>query len=119
MTDTQPVRAGAAPAERRSPQSTALAESTTRWMAELPQRLQPQETAARFPRVANRLAALWSLPEQCRQCFDELLLDGRGDRQGFPERVAMELAALKNHYETAVFPTHQTVWDEIISRLRA
>ncbi len=106
-------------AQRKQSQTAALGPETIQWMAELPQHVRPNEMATRFPHIANRLASGWKTPEQCRRYFDEVLLDRRGGRQGLPGRVALELAALKNHYDSAVFPTHQTVWDEIISRARA
>jgi hypothetical protein len=108
-----------AAAQRGQAQPSSLGASTIQWMAELPQHIRPNEVATRFPHVANILASSWPNPERCRGYFDEVLLDRRGDRRGFPERVAMELAALKNHYDSVVFPTHQTVWDEIVTRSRA
>jgi len=105
-------------APRGSPQPTALAAQTFQWLTELPQHLRPDQLAARYPHIANKLAAVWTTPEECRRYFDDVLLDRRGNRKGLPERVAMELAALKNHFDSVVFPTHQTVWDEIVSRAR-
>ncbi len=102
----------------RSPQPTALAAQTLQWLTELPRHLRPDQLAAGYPHIANKLAALWTTPDECRRYFDDVLLDRRGNRKGLPERVAMELAALKNHFDSAKFPTHQTVWDEIISRAR-
>jgi hypothetical protein len=109
---------GVAATKRRDTQVVTLRESTIRWLAELPEHLRPKEMATRFPHIANRLAVEWPTASTCRPYFDDLLLDSRGDRKGFPERVALELAALKNYYDAVVFPTHQTVWDEIISRSR-
>ncbi len=107
------------PKAQRGQQPIALDAETIQWMSSLPQHLRPTEMATRFPHIANKLASNWRSPEVCRDYFDEVLLDRRGDRQGLPERVAIELAALKNHFESAVFPTQQTVWDEIVSRKHA
>lgn len=106
-------------AQRRPSGPATLGTQTIRWMAELPQQLRPTELASRFPHIANKLAAMWSSPVNCRTYFDDVLLDRRGNRRGLPERAAMELAALKNHFDSVVFPTHQTVWEEIASRARA
>lgn len=91
----------------------ALAEAAANWVQHLPQHIRPLQTAARFPHVANALAASWQEPESCRACFDRLLLDHRGSRRGFPRPIAAELAALKDYYDSVVHPTQQTVWDEI------
>jgi hypothetical protein len=97
----------------------ALGAPASRWLAALPQSLQPRETAARFPHIVNKLATLWQTPKACRAYFDDLLLDGRGDRTGFPGRVAQELVTLKYHYDAIVHPTAQNAWDDISKRPRA
>lgn len=88
------------------------------WLNELADAVRPMKTCARFPRIVNRLASAWARPAECRAYFEELLLDRRGDRKGFPQEIAFELAALKNYFETAVHPSQQTVWDDIIQRHR-
>lgn len=119
MADVATMRNNPSPAARRAQsEPVTLDAKTIQWMAGLPQNLRPNQMATRFPHIANRLAATWNSGEECRRYFDEVLLDRRGDRQGLPERVGSELAALKNHFESVVFPTHQTVWDEIVSRPR-
>lgn len=54
----------------------------------------------------------------CRAYFTDLLIDHRGNRQGFPFAVASELASLKYYYDSVVFPVEQTLWADIISRSR-
>ena len=103
---------------RRQSGRVELEATTAIWLSELPQRLQPRETATRFPHILNRLANLWSSPHACRLYFDDLLMDQRGDRQGFPLRIASEIVGLKDHYDSAVHPTPQSLWDEIVSRSR-
>lgn len=93
--------------------------ATQAWINQLPPHLQPQAVAAQYPRIANKLARLWPESQSCRPYLEELLLDNRGTRKGFPVRVALELAALKSFYDSAVFPTAQTVWDELAARIRA
>lgn len=97
----------------------ALSGAAVVWLNELPERVRPVKTCARFPRIGNRLAELWDQPDACEAFFDDLLLDRRGDRQGFPADVAFEIAALKSYFETAVHPSRQTVWDDIIRRSRS
>ncbi len=95
-----------------------LGADAARWLNDLPESVRPMKTCARYPRIVNRLASVWDKPTHCGSYFNELLLDGRGDRQGFPLDIAFELAALKNYFETAVHPSHQTIWDDIIKRAR-
>ena len=71
----------------------------------------PMALAATFPRIVNRLAKLWRAPLQVDRCFEELLTDSRGNRQGFPLGVLMELSTLRDYYQTTVFPTRRDVWD--------
>jgi ankyrin repeat protein len=46
-----------------------------------------------FPRILNRILQLWDSPE-IDHYFNELLIDSRGDRQGFPPRIASEIIQL-------------------------
>lgn len=47
----------------------------------------------RFPHIAQKLTSLWGTREIDRY-MDSLLIDSRGDRQGFPEEVLEELVFL-------------------------
>jgi len=116
MFDEQARRSAPEPAQQSG--AAALAEAAVRWMQLLPRHVQPLKTAERFPHVANGLAAAWQAPASCRAYFEQLLLDHRGNRKGFPKPVAAELAALKDYYESVLHPTHQTVWDEILGHAR-
>lgn len=55
-------------------------------------------TRERFPHVLNRIAADWDTPKRLLQRFDELLIDQRGNRQGFPFQAMVELANLRDYY---------------------
>jgi hypothetical protein len=81
------------------------------WLASLDESVRPRELVARFPRIVNRIAKLWKAPLQMDRCFEELLTDTRGTRQGFPLGVLTELSSLKDYYGTKVFPTRNGVWD--------
>jgi|GEM_PF-2964090 len=96
-----------------------VAPQTMRWLATLPAEIRPRQLPVDFTHVANSLGRLWDEPKACLALFDDLLLDRRGGRRGFPLDVAMELAGLKNHYETVVRQVPQTVWDVIIDRYHA
>ena len=45
------------------------------------------------------LALFWNNAAECRAYFDELLIDHRGKRKGFPEDVHRDLMTLRGHYE--------------------
>lgn len=119
MADTEMRGDRGGPGMRDASRAPTLEPRTIQWMAGLPQNLRPNELATRFPHIANQLAARWESAADCRSYFDEVLLDSRGNRKGLPEHVALELATLKNHFDSVVFPTQQTVWDEIVGRSRA
>lgn len=69
--------------------------------------VRPVQLAAAFPRIVNRMAGLWRSPRQMDRYFEDLLTDTRGNRQGFPLGILMELTTLKDHYQTKVFPPTQ------------
>lgn len=104
----------------QAPQSLqgTLDQETRQWIAGLPEHVRPRHTAARFPRILVELCARWPTPLACRAYFTDLLIDHRGNRQGFPFAVASELASLKYYYDSVVFPVEQTLWADIISRSR-
>ena len=81
------------------------------WLDTLAEADRPKELVRRFPRIVNRIARLWKIPLQMDRCFDDLLTDNRGNRQGFPLPVLTELSSLKDYYNTKVFPARRSVWD--------
>ena len=68
------------------------------------------QLSSHFPRVLNRIADVWSKPQQADRCFDELLLHSRGVRQGFPQAVIGEIASLRHYYNTRMFPKRADPW---------
>ena len=75
-----------------------------------------RELSAKFPRVLNRIAAVWDRPSEANRCFDSLLFDARGTRQGFPPSVANEIASLRLFYTTRVFPQKTDAWEQALLR---
>ncbi|NWG40171.1 MAG: hypothetical protein HXY27_09465 [Hydrogenophilaceae bacterium] len=49
----------------------------------------------KFPRIAMKLVEVWQ-SDACRDYLHSLLMDDRGDRQGFPAEVMDELLMLDN-----------------------
>lgn len=71
---------------------------TLEWAFKLPRDVQPRELLRSFGRVANLLAANWSDAEATAACFNQLLVDTRGCRRGFPPEVVNELLALQTYH---------------------
>jgi hypothetical protein len=95
-----------------SPEDLVLTDAAKVWLAALPDTVRPTALAARYPRIANRLAVLWHKPVQANAYFDDLLIDKRGGRQGFPLPVVMELASLKAYYQSEVYPLPSDIWSD-------
>ena len=68
---------------------------TFRWMATLPHNVRPLALLRRYPRIANAMALAWDEPNSLRAYFEVLLVDRRGNRQGFPKAIRQELLALR------------------------
>ena len=87
-------------------------------LVSIPESENPKKLAEAFPRIVNRMAALWKTPAEMNRYFEELLTDTRGGRQGFPLGVLMELTSLKDYYQTKVAPPAKgDVWD-VVERAR-
>lgn len=102
---------------RRKPQHAAvqdLATHTFKWLATLPKESRPTALSMKFPRIANRLAEVWKRPLQCERYLDELMIDRRGGRQGFPSDVAADIARLKLHFMATSNSVRFGVWGDRI-----
>ena len=82
-------------------------------LASIDAAVRPVRLAAAFPRIVNRIAVLWRTPRNMDRYFDDLLVDTRGNRKGFPLEILTELITLKDHYQTKVFPAIRRgdLWD--------
>ena len=86
-------------AQRRAPRHTdeALTGTTRAWLRKLPSGRQPQRLCVLYPRVANRIAWCWNDATLLPQVLDDLLVDRRGGRKGFPRSVVVELKRLRDY----------------------
>jgi hypothetical protein len=73
----------------------ALTGTSRRWLRQLPPRRRPLRLCEAYPRVVNRIAWCWSDPSLREQVLDDLLVDRRGGRQGFPAPMVRELQRLR------------------------
>jgi hypothetical protein len=95
--------------QRKARPPETLLPMTARWMTFLP--FQPVALANKFPRIANTLATLWARPDSLRAYMNDLLVDKRRGRKGFPIEVLGELHALKAYYAT-LHPDQAVEWDD-------
>lgn len=79
------------------PATRALIPAALKWLAQLPREVRPLELFHAYPRIGNQLAALASNPAALSAFLADLLIDKRGNRQGFPGGIALELSRLQVH----------------------
>lgn len=72
-----------------------LSAVTLVWLETLPAEHYPRSLSLAYPRAANRIALCWPDWELTEILLDELLVDRRGGRQGFPQPVQKELLDLR------------------------
>jgi hypothetical protein len=101
MTDSDWVR-HRAPTRHRD---AALSDAARSWMQRLPEQVAPNRVCSLYPRIANRLAFLWPDPGLTEHFLDELLVDRRDGRQGFPPDVTVELLTLHRYNSRRLYVT--------------
>jgi hypothetical protein len=97
-TDLEPAHATAADwnAVRKAHPLNQILPATRRWFDSLPASCRPIEMMKTYPRIANRVAVAWREPQTAQEFINDLLLDRRGERQGFPPFVTLELMRLRS-----------------------
>jgi len=83
-------------AERR------LSRAATQWLLALPRESRPLELMRRYPRIANQLCERWADAPASLRLLDDLVLDQRGGRMGFPRLVVIELQTLREQLQRRV-----------------
>ncbi|MGH8587552.1 MAG: hypothetical protein ACREWE_15670 [Gammaproteobacteria bacterium] len=103
------------PKEQRRPltaddlQLSAVAQAL---LESLSPRIRPHELPGRFPWIMNQIAHLWRRPVQLDRYFEELLIDRRDGRHGFPFAVVLELNTLKDYHQSEVYPKKDRIWQK-------
>jgi hypothetical protein len=82
--------------EPERPQDQALSAMAKSWHDALPRRQRPTQLCKQFPRIANRLALCWNDAALVSRLIDDLVMDKRPGRAGFPAGVSQELLALRD-----------------------
>ena len=85
-------------AMRKAAPANYLLPTTVKWLRELPVEVAPAELAVEFPRILNLVAHQWRDRRFCPNYLDDLLVDRRGGRRGFPAAVYSEIQALRNYW---------------------
>ncbi|HVO89342.1 MAG TPA: hypothetical protein VMV45_12430 [Casimicrobiaceae bacterium] len=83
---------------RRSQPLEQVLPATLRWIGTLPPEVRPAALVRQFPRIANALAHVRHDESSWRDYLDELLVDRRGNRRGFPADVHIELISLRDYF---------------------
>lgn len=81
-------------AHRRAQPADVLLPMTRAWAGKLPEALRPVALLSAFPRVANQVAASWDDAPACAALLEDLIVDRRGNRRGFPPEVHADLLDL-------------------------
>ena len=68
------------------------------WLKSLPEEARPIALATRYARIVNTLAQHWNDHPACGAYFDALLVDRRGNRQGFPPAVLADIRILLEYF---------------------
>ncbi len=82
-------------------------------IGKLPSDLSLIHLYAEFPHVLDKVAMAWGDHLAFYALMDDLLIDKRGGRTGFPFKAAIELSRLAEHYEQYVSKRPKSKWDVI------
>ena len=97
---------------RMSEPANGLLKPTFAWASTLPVDIQPRALLYKFPRIANLIAVMWRDPNSLRRYVDDLLVDKRGNRNGFPVDVLRELFQLRAYYDQ-LHPDGNLPWENV------
>ncbi|MGE5087921.1 MAG: hypothetical protein ACM3QY_02255 [Candidatus Levyibacteriota bacterium] len=83
---------------RKAQPADYLLPQSDKWFHALPPELSPHALATRFPRIVNLIASHWDDRQGAPKVFEELLVDRRGGRTGFPPAVRHDLLRLREFW---------------------
>lgn len=79
----------------------------------MPLDVRPSNVVSKFPHIMNLISRSWNEPKEFVKTLDELLIDDRGNRVGFPFAVIVELTELREYYFSTVRPEARKLWDRL------
>ncbi len=65
------------------------------WLEALPSNVRPVALAGIYPRIVKKIIRVWNDDSTLKAYMDELTIDRRGGRIGFPPKVATEILRLQ------------------------
>jgi hypothetical protein len=72
----------------------------------------------RYPEIGKKITQLWGSPD-LNQFLNSLVFDERGDRQGFPEPIALALFKVFEAHRTLVpAMSRGDIWDAILGQIK-
>src|SRR5438105_2805264 len=88
--------------QRRASPVAFVLPLTREWSDTLPRRVRPYALCNLYPRIANAIAIKWRDKRALSAYFDELLVDRRRGRNGFPLDVLNDLCILRDYHAGSV-----------------
>jgi hypothetical protein len=98
---------------KRASTRGALDQRSKTILESLPASVRPTSICENFPHIMNLISGSWHEPKAFVKTLDELLIDDRGNRVGFPFAVIVELTDLREYYFSTVRPESRTLWDRL------
>lgn len=97
----EPAVAGKHVRQRRTPrpEDLVLSAQAAALLQSIDAEHRPARLAERFPRIVNHMSRIWADRGAMDRYLTELLIDHRGDRQGFPFDIVLELMGLRDYYD--------------------
>ena len=91
-----------APRDANAPGEVGLEPVAVAFLAQLPEEVRPMRLATKFPRIVNHIARHWHAPQVLKPYFSSVIVDERGDREGFPAPILEELLRLARYHDGAL-----------------
>jgi hypothetical protein len=66
-----------------------------------------------YPRIGEKIALLWGSAE-LQKYLNNLILDGRGDREGFPPHIASIILRLHKEHGIIVEENDKNAWNNVM-----
>ena len=84
---------------RKAKPAEHLLPSSKKFLDQLPPEVFPSALASLYARIVNLIALHWNDHASCESYFEELFIDRRGGRQGFPAPVRRDLENLRAYFQ--------------------
>ncbi len=92
------------PSSMRAARVPKIDDAAIELLESLPPALRLVDVRGQYPRILNRIAQAWSDPHRFAKLIDSLLIDDRGNREGFPFEIIKEVTELRRYYFAMVHP---------------